>query len=72
MVSYHTNSSYKDTSAWADTVDPDQTAWEQSDQGLQCLPFHQQLFDRLLHNNYYNMKMFGIFVVFYIKYKIFI
>ena len=52
--------------ACTNTVDPDQTAHRQ------CLSIHQQLLDRFLDNNYYNIKMFGIFMVFYIKYKIFI
>ena len=47
-VMYHNYPNFLDRQIWADSVDPDQTAEQQSDQGLPCLPFHLHLFDALL------------------------
>ena len=41
---YHNVHSFR-----ANSVDPDQTAQEQSDQGLHYLPFRLHLFDALLY-----------------------
>ena len=43
---------FSDGQAWANSVDPDQTApslEEQSDQGLHCLPFGLHRLDSLLY-----------------------
>ena len=42
---YHKDSKYWDRKVNANGADPDQTALEQSDQGLHCLPFHLRLID---------------------------
>ena len=34
------NTKVSDKMAYVNSADPDQTAQEQSDQGLNCLPFH--------------------------------
>ena len=39
---------FSDRYAWANSADPDQTE-EQSDQGLQCLPFRLYRLDSLLY-----------------------
>ena len=51
---YHENSNYWDRWACANSADPDQTAPEQSDLGLHCLPFHISLSDTLLHEKKIN------------------
>ena len=47
-VMYRNYPKFLDRQIWANSVDPDQTAEQQSDQGLHCLPFHLHLFDALL------------------------
>ena len=39
---------FSDKQAWANSADPDQTAPEQSDQGLHCLQVHLHLLNALL------------------------
>ena len=45
---YRNDLKFSDRQVWANSVDPGQTAPEQSDQGLHCLPFHLDLLDPLL------------------------
>ena len=49
--SYRNDPKCSDRQAWANSVDPDQTALleEQSDQGLHCLPFSLHRLDSLLY-----------------------
>ena len=46
---YHREMRPKDADGMANSVDPDQTAPEQSDQGLHCLLFRLFPLDRLLY-----------------------
>ena len=48
-VKYRNDPKFLDRKACANNVDPDQTAQEQSDQGLHCLLFHLHLLESLLY-----------------------
>ena len=52
VLIYRNDPKFSDRYAWANSVDPDQTApslEEQSDQGLHCLPFCLHSLDSLLY-----------------------
>ena len=44
----HNDPKFSDRQVWANSADPDQTAQEQSDQGLHCLQFPLHLLDAFL------------------------
>ena len=46
---YHNDPKFSDKYSWANSADPDQTAEEQSDQGLTCLLFRLHHLDSLLY-----------------------
>ena len=66
-IKYRNDPNFSERKVWANSVDPDQTAQEQSDQGLHCLLSHYSVVKRYCPNFRMftallsGVRIFGIF-----------